>query len=220
MPLSRISDLMQLRASSIVLILANLFPLAGVLLLDWRVFDILILYWVENVVIGILNVVRMALTREHDRWFLMPFFVVHYGLFCFAHLTAIMTIFDPSGGTDAAWGLFFGTPAAEVMSSPLWIAAGAIALSHLFSFFGNFIAGGEYTRTSARELMTRPYGRIVVLHVAVIFGAALIEWLGSPVGMLLALIAAKTALDLKLHASERAIFSMDKAAPSTARQKR
>lgn len=214
-----ISELIQLRASSIVLILANLVPLAGVLLLDWQVFDILVLYWVENVVIGVLNVARMAVTRERDRWFLMPFFAVHYGLFCFAHLTAIMTIFDPSGGADAIWGLFFGQPAVEAMRSPLWIAAGAIALSHLFSFLGNFIAGGEYRRTSARELMTRPYGRIVVLHVAVIFGAALIQWLGNPVAMLLALIAAKIALDLKLHASEREILSMDKATPSTARHK-
>jgi hypothetical protein len=208
---------MQIRASSVVLILANLVPLAGVLLLDWQVFDLLILYWVENVVIGGLNVARMAVTRERDKWFLMPFFAVHYGLFCFAHLTAIMTIFDPSGGADAAWGLFFGQPAAEAMRSPLWIAAGAIAASHLFSFFGNFIAGGEYRRTSAGELMTRPYGRIVVLHLAVIFGAALIQWLGNPVAMLLVLIAGKTALDLKLHGSEREIFSMDKAAPGTAR---
>lgn len=212
-----IDDLMPLRPSSIVLILANLLPLAGVLLLDWQVFDILILYWAENVVIGVLNVARMAVSRERQKWFLMPFFVVHYGLFCFGHLAAIMTIFHPSGGTDAAWGLFFGQPAAEAMRSPLWIAVGAIALSHLFSFFGNFIAGGEYRRTSANVLMTRPYGRITVLHVAVIFGAALIQWLGNPVAMLLVLIAAKTALDLKLHASEREILSRDKPAPSKAR---
>ena len=55
--------------------------------------------------------------------------------------------------------------------------------------------------------MSRPYGRIVVLHVTVLFGAALIQWLGSPVSMLLLLIAAKTVLDLKLHKSERQVFS-------------
>jgi hypothetical protein len=77
----------------------------------------------------------------------------------------------------------------------------------LFSFFGNFIGAGEYRRTSAKELMTRPYGRIFVLHVTVLFGAALIQWLGSPVTMLVVLIAAKIVLDLKLHKSERTVFS-------------
>lgn len=217
MPSFRVNDLMPLRASSIVLILANLVPLAGVILLDWRVFDILILYWVENVVIGILNVLRMAVTRERNKWFLMPFFGFHYGLFCFGHLAAITGIFDPSGDMDAIWALFFGLPLAEAARSPLWIAIGAIALSHLFSYFGNFIAGGEYQRTSANALMTRPYGRIVVLHVAVLLGAALIELLGAPIAMLFALIIAKTVLDLKLHAAERKIFSAEKAT-STAGQ--
>ena len=208
------------RPSSIVLVLANLVPLAGVLLLDWQVFDILILYWAENVIIGVVNVLRMAVTGARDKWFLMPFFAIHYGIFCFGHLMAILGVFDPPGGSDAVWQLFFGMTPAEVVRSPLWIAMSAIAISHLFSFFGNFIAGGEYRRTSAGTLMGRPYGRIVVLHVAVLFGAALVQWLGSPVVMLLVLIAAKTVLDLKLHASEREIFSMPAAAAGTATQER
>ena len=217
MPLLRISELMPLRTSAIVLILANLVPLAGVLLLDWQVFDILILYWAENVIIGAINVLRMAVTKDRDRWFLMLFFTVHYGLFCFGHLTAIFSIFDPSGSAEAAWGQFFSLTLAEAMRSPLMIPIAAIAVSHLFSYFGNFIAGGEHKRTSANVLMTRPYGRIVVMHVAVILGAALIQWLGSPVGMLLALIVAKTALDLKLHASERKIFAPENASSTVRR---
>ena len=215
--MSRISELIPLRTSSVVLILANLVPLAGVLLLDWQVFDILILYWAENVVIGAVNVLRMAAAKDRDRWFLMLFFTVHYGLFCFGHLTAIFSIFEPSGSAEAAWGQFFALTLADAMRSPLMIPIAAIAVSHLFSYFSNFIAGGEYRRTSANVLMTRPYGRIVVMHVAVMLGAALIQWLGSPVAMLLVLIVAKIALDLKLHASEREIFAPDKTS-STARR--
>ncbi|MDH3417747.1 MAG: DUF6498-containing protein, partial [Gammaproteobacteria bacterium] len=47
------------RPSAIVLIVANLVPLFGVLFLGWRVFDVIILYWAENVVIGVINVLRM-----------------------------------------------------------------------------------------------------------------------------------------------------------------
>ena len=87
-----------------------------------------------------------------------------------------------------------------------WIAAACIAASHLFSYFSNFIAAREYQRATVSALMTRPYGRIVVLHVSIILGAALIEWLGSPVAMLVVLVAAKIGLDLRFHLSERKQF--------------
>lgn len=51
---------MSLRPSAIVLVLANLLPLGGALALDWQVFDVLLLYWTENVVIGVITVLRMA----------------------------------------------------------------------------------------------------------------------------------------------------------------
>jgi len=197
---------MLLRPSSIALVLANLVPLGGVLLLDWQVFDILMLYWAENVVIGVVNVLRMAVSGEGSKPFLIPFFIMHYGLFCFGHLSAITSIFSDATGTATAWQYFFAVPLAVAWKSPLWLGIAAITASHFFSFFANFIAGGEYRRTTVTELMRRPYGRIIVLHVAIIFGAALIQWLGSPVMMLVVLIAAKIALDLRLHLAERKKF--------------
>ncbi|MGI9247995.1 MAG: DUF6498-containing protein, partial [Woeseiaceae bacterium] len=61
---------MILRPSSIALVLANLVPLAGVLLFDWQVFDVLMLYWAENVIIGVINVLRMGVCRGGEKWFL------------------------------------------------------------------------------------------------------------------------------------------------------
>ncbi len=204
---------MAFRPSSVILVLANLVPLFGVLLFGWRVFDILMLYWVENVVIGLINVLRMAVCRGEMKWFLTPFFVIHYGIFCFGHLAAVTALFSESFGAANAWQYFLGDPSGEAWRSPIWIAIASIFASHLFSYFSNFIASGEYRRTSPRDLMQRPYGRIVVLHVAIIFGAALIQWLGSPVSMLAVLIAAKIALDLKLHAAERDRFNPRPASP-------
>lgn len=198
---------MLLRPSSVALIIANLAPLVGVLLLDWQVFDILMLYWVENVVIGVVNVLRMGVSSSGAKGFLIPFFLIHYGLFCFGHLTAVTAIFSDAVGAGTAWDYFFGTPIFDAWHTPLWVAIAAIAASHLFSFFGNFVAGGEYRRVTARQLMHRPYGRIVVLHVAIIIGAALTQWLGSPVMMLVVLIVAKIVADLRLHHSERDKFA-------------
>jgi len=194
---------MLLRPSSIVLILANLVPLGGVLLLDWQVFDIMMLYWAENVVIGVLNVMRMAVTSGGSKWFSMLFFSVHYGLFCFAHVSAITALFGDTAGIATASQYFFGTQLTDAWKTPLWIGIVAIFASHLFSYFSNFIGAGEYRRTSARRLMHRPYGRIIALHLAVIIGAFLVEMLDSPVMMLIVLIAVKILVDLRLHATER-----------------
>ncbi|MGB5257181.1 MAG: DUF6498-containing protein [Woeseiaceae bacterium] len=198
------------RLSSIALVIANLVPLVGVLVFGWRVFDVLMLYWLENVVIGVINVMRMALVPGRSKGFMMVFFTVHYGVFCFGHLTAIVGLFGATLGVAGAWEYFFTAPdsgtLAENWQTAQWLAIGCIAASHLFSYFGNFIGGGEYRRTTAGDLMKRPYGRIVVLHVAIIFGAALIQWLGSPVSMLVVLVAAKILLDLRLHLAERDQF--------------
>ncbi len=222
---------MQIRASAVVLITANLIPLAGVLLLDWRVFDIMILYWVENVVIGAVNVLRMLtsafasraasnadkqdvggfvgsvdITRKgRPRWFLIPFFIVHYSAFCYGHYLAVIAIFGGSDGAGTGLDELLAIPG-EFWRSPYWIGVVAIAVSHLFSFFGNFIAAGEYRRTSPAQLMKRPYGRIVVLHIAVIAGGALVSWLGNPLPALLVLIALKIVIDVRLHVRERLLF--------------
>lgn len=75
----------------------------------------------------------------------------------------------------------------------------AIIGSHFFSFCFNYIGKREYSKTSAPALMAAPYGRIVMLHVAILFGAVVITALGSPVFLLLLLILGKIFLDAKLH---------------------
>ena len=220
------------RASSLVLILANLIPVVGVLLYDWDVLSILLLYWTESVVIGVLNVARMLACESGDvlqgmlavmdrpvpeevrenlpriggaalKFFLIPFFVVHYGMFCFVHLAAVVGIFGGGGiSLQTGYSLF------ELWQPSLWIAVAAIFASHSYSFFANFIGEGEYKRTNLMLLMMRPYGRIIAMHVAIVLGAGLVIWLGSPLPMLLILILIKTFLDSRLHEKERGKLSV------------
>lgn len=219
---------MNSRQSSIVLILANLIPLAGVLLYEWDVLEILLLYWTESVVIGLINVLRMASCQtdnilaglgEHMtgkkispelgqnvppgalkvfKYFLIPFFVLHYGGFCYGHLMAVTGFFSTEGFQGGAKASL-----AQVWQLDFWIAVAAIGASHLFSFFNNFIGKGEYQHTSLFLLMQRPYGRIVAMHIAIVIGAGFVMWLGSPLPVLMILILAKITMDLKLHQKER-----------------
>jgi len=96
--------------------------------------------------------------------------------------------------------------ATELLTGGMLLAIGLLASSHLFSFFRNFLGDGEYKRTHAATLMMRPYGRIVALHITIIFGAFLTTALGSPLGLLVILMVLKTLVDLAMHQSERTKF--------------
>ena len=44
----------------VALVVANAIPLFGVLFLGWNVWTILTIYWLENGVVGVFNVLKMA----------------------------------------------------------------------------------------------------------------------------------------------------------------
>ena len=79
-----------------VLIAANVIPLAGVMFWGWRVEDVVFLYWCENVVAGLCNIVAILgcvpgpdrkgrPSGWFDKIFTAVFFVPHYGAFCAVH---------------------------------------------------------------------------------------------------------------------------------------
>jgi hypothetical protein len=43
-----------------ILVLANMMPLAGALFMRWETGEVLFVYWLESLVVGFFNVVRMA----------------------------------------------------------------------------------------------------------------------------------------------------------------
>ena len=84
-----------LMLSRFALLAANLVPIIGVLLWGWDVTLIIGLYWIENLVIGLLNLPKMWMCEREGRnpLFLSLFFTVHFGMFCGVHGAAIGTIF-------------------------------------------------------------------------------------------------------------------------------
>ena len=49
--------------SAVLLVAANLIPLVGVLFFGWSLWTILVLYWVENGIVGFWNVPRIMLAQ-------------------------------------------------------------------------------------------------------------------------------------------------------------
>jgi hypothetical protein len=191
--------------SALVLVAANLVPLVGVVAFHWSVFPILLLYWCENVVVGAFNVLRMLfaapqnLAANASKMFLIPFFIVHYGMFAMVHGIFVLTLFGPGGMVSPSPATFL----AAVRGAGIGYAVLAIVLSHGFSFVHNYLAGGEFRRTSPPLLMFQPYARVMILHVAILLGGFAAKAMGAPAAALVVLIALKTALDLRSHVAER-----------------
>lgn len=184
-------------ASSLALIAANLVPVAGAVFLGWKLSDVMVLYWAESAVIGFFNVCKIAVI---GRWFALaagPFFLGHFGGFMAVHFLFIYMIFVK--GPDSAGG-----DLAEVarLFMVLWPALLALAISHAYSFFANFLGRGEYKGRTVKDQMSEPYARIVFMHLVLIFGGGLSIALGQTDLVLIAVIAAKIFVDLKSHIRE------------------
>jgi hypothetical protein len=210
----------------------------------WSVATLLVLYWVENGIVGILNVPKILLAEGSGglgaigtvpraptpmgaagRVSIALFFLVHYGLFWVVHGIFVWTLpmfaaarqaagtppglsapFPPDSQFGA--GPFDGVGAFAPAigtgvdgSAVLWGAIG-LAISHGISFFVNYLGRGEYRKVSPTEQATRPYSRLVLLHLAIIAGGFVSLLLGSPLGSIVVLVLLKTALDVALHRRE------------------
>lgn len=181
--------------SALMLILANLVPVYGAAWLGWELSDVMVLYWAESAVVGFYNVLKMIVI---GRWFAIlsvPFFIGHFGAFMAVHFLFLYSLFvkgpddmTPAGLTEVAQ-LFLG----------LWPGLAALFISHGFSFLRNFISRKEYIGRGIKTQMAEPYGRIIFMHLVLIFGGGIALILGEPTPVLLIVIALKIGFDVKAH---------------------
>jgi hypothetical protein len=213
------------------LVAANLVPLAGVFFLDWDAGMIVLFYWAENLAVGVYAILKIAVARTTgilpflSKLCMIPFFCVHYGMFCAIHGVIIMAMFkvgDVAGVFPTlTWSFPFvliQLPIAVFRHMLITVPVGmglavlGLFISHGVAFAHDYIGRGEYTRTGPRDQMGKPYRRIVILHIAIIAGAAPVMTLGSPWPLLGVLVLLKTGLDVILYVKARAAGDAELAA--------
>lgn len=189
----------------ILLIGANLVPLFGLFAFGWTVNSILVVYWVESVIIGILNIPRILAagsgptihgqSSQHGKsfggkLFISLFFTVHFGGFCAGHAVFLGSVFKA------------GPEFAQLLSGgPLLWTAAVFLLSHSVSFMMR-LSRGEFVHKNPQAQLFAPYGRIMIMHITVLFGGFAMQFFGAPVAALVLLIGLKTIVDLAAHLRE------------------
>lgn len=187
-PLKGAPDAGAARTRFALTVLVNMVPLAGVMFWGWSAFELIFLYWLENVVIGLRTLISMLLTgRRHGYVGAIAtsmFFTVHYGLFCFVHGMFVISLFGGANGANPAGATSFTTA----------IGIGLIAIL-IWQFALLVIHVVSKDEASAPELMFAPYPRIIVLHITILGGGFLLMALNWPQAGIVVLAILKTVMD-------------------------
>ena len=192
--------------SQTVLVATNLVPIVGVLLLGWDAFSVVALYWMENGVIGLFNVLKMAWSGKEAthalKAFLIAFFALHYSGFMLAHgffIVGLFAVARSGFGTTGKIESAFVEVLTSALSWSMFVALGFFFFEHARSFYLDYVRGGQAARTFAAVQMFEPYRYIAVLHVALIVGAVAVVAVSLPRLTAVLLVLMKTALELVLQ---------------------
>lgn len=209
--------------ATLFVLAANLLPLAGVWFWGWDAFLVLMIYWAETVIVAGWTLARLATMpgppeqRGPSRFFInagqTAFFALHAGIFIAVHLFFLLVLFSAEWTGRARGPIGF--------LNALFIETGAwVAL--LFAFVAGLI--GFVTATprptvvtallrrvdlaptlpqatatdnadQLTPIITALYTRIIVMQIAIIFGAWVSEQFGNR-GPLAIVIVLKTVIEL------------------------
>lgn len=198
--------------STIFLLASNAVPLYGVVFLHWQIFPLVLIYWLENAVVGGYNVLRLLIADPASTWrwvgklLVIPIFVVHFGVFTLIHGVFIFILF----GGPYYRSHIPPTPALvlqAIRETGIWFALLSVVIAHGVTFVWNFVLAGEYKNVPLWDLVRQPYARVLVLHIVVFLTALALSRGHTPLYGLVLLVALKTVADLMSHQAERRRFA-------------
>ncbi len=191
------------RVNNFTIIVINLVPLLGVLFLGWSGGLIATIYAIETIFVGVLNVVKMMIVRGEriQKMFLIPFFIVHYGLFVLVQGVFIIGIsfsLDGDKLKQPYFLYFFG------------ISLLSMLIGQLLAFWRDFLQptlsapkinpskdyGIKMPENTLFGLMFQPYARVFVQQFVVILGMFMMLVLKWHYSFAILLIALKTMQEL------------------------
>jgi len=198
----------KLTISDFFLIVINLVPLYGVWFEGWDAKQIFLVYCLETVIVGLINVIKMAcvtiLIKKRDvwenggsttmqsGWFFIFFFIIHYGFFVFIQTQIFfgVTSMIPDGSMLMRYSRIpeLLGPHGRLL---ILIFIAYYTVQNLYTFFDS----GTYKTISMGRLMFEPYVRIFVQQIVVILGSMFLTFGAGKIFMLV-FVAIKLCFEL------------------------
>lgn len=206
-------------ASLTFLLIANIYPLYGVLFLDWKLITLYLVYSLEIFIILFYHLLKIVISLSYMNnlkckqlsWSpfrtklkiividlgLLVLYAVFFVMIWVLFLYFLICIF--------AWDQYFGTEIANAKDFPIQIIlvpSICFFISHGFSFISNFIYKKEYQAYIKGSVGDNILKNVVFIIVIVSIGAFVISKLPSSIYTLAIFIAIKIIWDIYHHSKE------------------
>jgi len=209
--------------SGVGILVSNLLVIVFAVLEGWSLSSMMVIYWVQSVIIGIFNFLRMLLLRSFctdgftsngqrvpenakGKRSTAIFFAIHYGLF---HLVyGMFLIVGPTEGSgEGESAAPEATGWAGWFDGPIWFVISILGfvVGHGYSFYQNVKADLE-RRPNLGVMMFLPYARVLPMHLTILLGALA----GANFGSLLLFTGLKTVADYVMHIVEHRVLQKKK----------
>ncbi|MFY9241623.1 MAG: DUF6498-containing protein [Polaribacter sp.] len=174
---------------------------------------ILFVYFLETIVIGIFNALKMFCSITFTKsggYALILFFLFHYGFFVAIQSIFAFAIFSIEGSTPIKEPFNILENYSIILNlEDIKYALPAIVFTHLGKFISDFINNKKYLKFTASEIMFKPYIRIFIQQFVVIITFFFIVFSNAGIIAAILLIFFRLLIDLCLEAIKENSKTLD-----------
>ncbi len=180
--------------SKYILIIANLFPIFAVILLDWNVFEVIFVYYSETLIFLILSFIKVfyldiplksKITSTLTYSLAISIFVAFEG--------AVILLFYFAEINEKNTGAEISEIFKLIFNSSYFYGLAIFTVSHLYAFVVDFIKKKQYENKTIQEVIKAPFIQIWIILMIAFAGMAISKYADS-IYVLIIFILLKTWL--------------------------
>ncbi len=193
-------------STALMILLGNAIPVLGVIFWGWDIFSLFVMFWLENIIMGLFMIIRILFYGLSSPWDIPgrvgmgAFFTLHYGMFCLGHGVFVFSLFSPHEFDASGFPPdFINALNPEDIPFFFW-AMGGMILAESLRYFEDVRTSVPYSQTEKDKktlsFMAAPYGRMIILHLTLIIGGMITLSLDAPQSAVIVLVVFKTLFDI------------------------
>jgi len=167
----------------LLMVLSHTPPVLGAMFWDWDISTILLLYWMENVLIGFFTMLKISRCQESENYSdaghenVATHWPMVYGIFMAVHGFGVLLITALSIDDNT---MFLTGTIIYLAKQIGWVMVAFIPLvfEQWYAYRVDFLGEEKYNRGITKDLISRPYSRVAPMHVVIVLGGGAVALAG------------------------------------------